>query len=119
MTVTMKSLVPMLHIKDIARTIQWYESVLGFRCTGKWQDVWCRLERDGAALMFGSNDHFGKPSATAVQYIYVDHVTALFEQLDGAVEPEWGPDLMPYGNLEFAIRDPDGYLLSFGQVMAD
>jgi hypothetical protein len=28
---------------------------------------------------------------------------------------EWGPEEMPYGMLEFAIRDPDGYLLSFGQ----
>lgn len=115
----MKSLVPMLHTQDIARTIQWYESVLGFRCTGRWQDVWCRLEREGVALMFGNNDHFGEPSATAVQYIYVEDVNALLEQLGDDIVPEWGPERMPYGNLEFAIRDPDGYLLSFGQVMTE
>jgi hypothetical protein len=28
---------------------------------------------------------------------------------------EWGPEKMPYGMLEVAIRDPNGYLLSFGQ----
>jgi hypothetical protein len=26
-----------------------------------------------------------------------------------------GPERMPYGMLEFAIKDPNGYLLSFGQ----
>ncbi len=30
---------------------------------------------------------------------------------------EWGPEEMPYGMLEFAIRDPNGYLLSFGQKL--
>jgi hypothetical protein len=29
--------------------------------------------------------------------------------------PEWGPERMPYGLIEFAIKDPNGYLLSFGQ----
>ena len=28
---------------------------------------------------------------------------------------EWGPEQMPYGMLEFAIKDPNGYMLSFGQ----
>lgn len=28
---------------------------------------------------------------------------------------EWGPERMPYGMLEFAIKDLNGYLLSFGQ----
>ena len=27
-----------------------------------------------------------------------------------------GPEEMPYGMLEFAIKDLNGYLLSFGQV---
>ena len=27
---------------------------------------------------------------------------------------EWGPEDMPYGMTEFAVRDPNGYLLSFG-----
>ena len=30
---------------------------------------------------------------------------------------EWGPEDMSYGMREFAIKDPDGYLLSFGQPL--
>jgi hypothetical protein len=33
----------------------------------------------------------------------------------GSCPAEWGPEEMPYGMLEFAIKDPNGYLLSFGQ----
>ena len=39
----------------------------------------------------------------------------LWDSLEGRVMPEWGPEEMPYGMLEFAVRDPDGYFLSFGE----
>ncbi len=40
---------------------------------------------------------------------------ALWEVVKDEVSPEWGPEEMPYGMHEFAIKDPNGYLLSFGQ----
>jgi hypothetical protein len=52
----------------------------------------------------------------ATQYIQVDDVTALWRAIEGKVTAEWGPEKMPYGMLEFAIRDPDGYLLSFASA---
>ena len=39
----------------------------------------------------------------------------LWASLKDRVTAEWGPKEMPYGMLEFAVRDPDGYLLSFGE----
>ena len=112
------ALTPMLQAEDIQRTIDWYTAVLGFRCVARESD-WCRLERDGAVLMFMRNAHLGAPAATATQYIEVDDVMALWRKLDDKVTAEWGPERMPYGMLEFAIRDPEGYLLSFGQRVTD
>ena len=112
----MLELTPMLQSADLARAEAWYRDVLGFRCPGR-ADGWRRLERDGVALMFMSNDHLGAPAATATQYIRVDDALGLWETLRGKVEPEWGPEEMPYCMLEFAVRDPDGYLLSFGQPL--
>jgi catechol 2,3-dioxygenase-like lactoylglutathione lyase family enzyme len=109
-------LVPMLHTEDIAGTRAWYEGVLGFRCTSAAEN-WCRLERDGAALMFMTNAHMRAPAATATQYVYVDDALGLWETIRDRCTAEWGPEAMPYGLLEFAIRDPNGYLLSFGQPM--
>ena len=111
----MRSLTPMLQTSDMDRTIAWYGDVLGFRCVRRMGDEWCRLEQDGVSLMFMKNDHVGTPQATATQYIYVDDVNALWETLKDRVAAEWGPEVMPYGMREFAIKDPDGYYLSFGE----
>jgi uncharacterized glyoxalase superfamily protein PhnB len=78
-------------------------------------DDWCRMERDGVAVMFMVNDHLGPPQATATQYIYTDDVMELWRAIRDRCVAEWGPEEMPYGMLEFAVRDPNGYLLSFGQ----
>lgn len=110
----LRSLTPMLQSSDLQRTIDWYSSVLGFECISR-MDEWCRLERDGVALMFMRNAHLGAPHATATQYIDVDDLAVLWNGIKDRVTAEWGPEDMPYGMREFAIRDPDGYLLSFGE----
>jgi hypothetical protein len=86
-----------------------------FRMRGEMGGNWCRLERDGAAIMFMRNEHVGTPKATATQYIYTDDVMILWNSIKDRCTAEWGPELMPYGMLEFAIKDLNGYLLSFGQ----
>ena len=113
----LRSLTPMLQSSDLERTIDWYGSVLGFRCIGR-EDGWCRLERDGVTLMFMRNDHLGVPHATATQYIYVNDLDALWSAIKDRVTAEWGPEDMPYGMKEFAIKDPDGNLFSFGEELA-
>lgn len=112
-----KALVPMLQTNDMTRTRDWYESMLGFRCVSE-RDDWCRLARDDIAIMFMRNDHLGSPHATATQYIYVDDVMALWDSIKDRCSAEWGPEKMPYGMVEFAVKDPNGYLLSFGQQVA-
>jgi catechol 2,3-dioxygenase-like lactoylglutathione lyase family enzyme len=116
MTIRFRSVAPMLQSSDLQRSIDWYESVLGFRCVGREKD-WCRLERDGVMLMFMRNAHFGEPSATATQYIYLHGFDAFWDEIKNKVKAEWGPEKMPYGMMEFAIKDPDGYLLSFGEEL--
>jgi catechol 2,3-dioxygenase-like lactoylglutathione lyase family enzyme len=108
----------MLHTRNMPRTIAWYQSVLGFTLAGAGGGGWCRLTRDRVALMFMQNDAFAAPFATATQYIHVDDVMALWEAIKDRCAAEWGPERMPYGMLEFAIRDPNFYLLSFGQPVA-
>lgn len=113
-----KSLTPMLQTSDMERTIAWYGDVLGFQCVSRMGDGWCHLKQGGVSLMFMRNDHLGAPHATATQYIYVDDVHAFWMTLKDRVTAEWGPEDMSYGMREFAIKDPDGYLLSFGQPLS-
>jgi uncharacterized glyoxalase superfamily protein PhnB len=113
--VRFQALVPMLHTDNMRRTREWYESALGFRCVAAEGDEWCRLVRDDVAIMFMRNEHLGTPHATATQYIYVDDVMAFWDSVKHQCSAEWGPEKMPYGMIEFALKDPNGYLLSFGQ----
>ncbi|HZV20919.1 MAG TPA: VOC family protein [Hyphomicrobiales bacterium] len=112
----MLSLVPMLQTKDMDRTIAWYQSVLGFAVADRSNEGdWCYLTRDGAAIMFANIAEWGQPQATATQYFYTDDVMGWWNAIKDRFTAEWGPEEMPYGMLEFAIKDPNGYLLSFGQ----
>jgi catechol 2,3-dioxygenase-like lactoylglutathione lyase family enzyme len=97
MSVSFKSLTPMLQTHDMQRTIDWYRTVLGFRRVGNYNGGWSCLKRDGVSLMFMHNDHLGAPHATATQYIHVDDVLALWDSIKDQVTPEWGPEEMPYG----------------------
>ncbi len=108
------ALIPMMQTSSMKQTVDWYTSVLGFVCVAAEDEAWCRLERDTVALMFMRNDDLGPPHATATQYIYVDDVLSFWDSIRDRVSAEWGPEEMPYGMIEFAIKDPDGYLLSFG-----
>jgi uncharacterized glyoxalase superfamily protein PhnB len=111
----LRSLTPMLQTSDMERTVAWYQQTLDFRCVRRVGNEWCQLERDGVSLMFMQNAHVGAPHATATQYIHVDDVDAVWDSLKTRVPAEWGPQVMPYGMREFAIKDPDGYYLSFGE----
>ena len=64
--------------------------------------------------MFMQNARLGEPHATPTQYMYVDDVVGLWHGIKDRCTAEWGPEEMPYGMTEFAVRDPNGYL-SFGQ----
>lgn len=46
---------------------------------------------------------------------YVDDVGELWNAVKEQWTAEWGPEKMSYGLIEFAVKDPNGYLLSFGR----
>jgi len=54
---------------------------------------------------------------TGVLYFYPKDVRALWDQVKDKAPVEWELCEMDYGMLEFAIRDCNGYTLSFGQDM--
>lgn len=118
--IRLTELTPMLKTADIARTIEFYTTVLGFRCESSWPEgspTWCSLSRDAATIMFFSeNAHEdSSPRMTGVLYIRTDDVLALHALLKDKVKVLWGPEVFHYGMHEFAIEECNGYTLSFGQ----
>lgn len=119
-------LAPMLAANDLAETIGFYEGI-GFRCQGTFeadgQMVWCSLERDGIRLMFtwdpphthdDGSEHTHEPAMAGSLYFYTDDVDAIWDDLRMNAEVEFDLDDRPYGMRDFAITDPNGYVLVFG-----
>jgi uncharacterized glyoxalase superfamily protein PhnB len=115
---------PMLKVPDLSATIKFYTEILGFAVQNQMQDdagsiTWCALKWGGAQIMFYSAESLdqppGPPAMTGVLYFNPTNVRALWAHLKDRVEIAWPLEQMPYGMLEFAIRDCNGYILSFGQ----
>ena len=52
-------------------------------------------------------------------YIEVRSVQRLHDALKRTVRIEWGPEVYFYGRREFAVLDPDGYLVIFSEETDD
>ena len=118
-----------LMVEQVERTIAFYRDILGFSAVvtvpgknGGFQ--FAILAKDGLSLMLQERTNLTEeypilrtervqPSATL--YITVDH----FDDLYGAVKEKHpiytGIHTSFYGAREFAILDPDGYVLTFSE----
>ena len=129
-------LVPMLTTDDLDGTIAFYRDTLGFEVAGTYPEDnpnWCYLRRGDSHLMFSSLDqldhdhdehghdkegeehHHHGPTGVWTLYIYPDDVESLWERIKGQAPVAFPPYDTDYGMREFGIRDPNGFMLSFGK----
>jgi lactoylglutathione lyase len=126
--VTYKKLTPNLLVANVERSLAFYEGVLGFErgFTVPEQSPFVFASVAGGPVEIFFNDAAGaikeypvfggKPiGATGTMYIEIEAVDALHDRLKPTV-----PIVMPlvtqfYGMREFAIEDPDGYVITFAE----
>jgi uncharacterized glyoxalase superfamily protein PhnB len=120
-TATIRELVPLFFVEDILRSAAFYQERLGFELTQKWEPEgklgWCRLARDGSAVMLQqANDEDG-PAAGRGRgvcfYFNCDDVQAIYSEFTErglALQP---PAAAFYGLNQVFVTDPDGYELCF------
>jgi len=118
------AVVPRLPVADLGRTIAFYIRVLGFQVSVLWPDdrpTFAILDRDAVSLGFFTPDaHRGQVTiGTADLYLGTEDVPGLHAAIKDVVTVEWGPEVYVYGRREFAVRDPDGYLLIFTEPTDD
>lgn len=114
---TFSHVTPRLPVSDLGRAIAFYTEDLGFRVDVRWPEqrpTFVILCRDSTSLgFFQMTEQRPGPIGYAELYIEVNNVVALHRSLAGRVPIEWGPEVYSYGRREFALRDPDEYLLIF------
>jgi catechol 2,3-dioxygenase-like lactoylglutathione lyase family enzyme len=112
---------PRLPVADLERTINFYSTLLGFECGALWPENSPRfviMDRDRINVQFDQAKP-GMVLGNATISFDVDDALAMKEQLDGRLPIEWGPEVYWYGRREFAIRDPDGYLIIISEETGD
>jgi|SRR5688572_15032460 len=122
--VAFKGVTPFLKTADLAQTIKFYVDLLGFVLASQWptaNPTHCILDNGHVHLAFGADPQgwYPPPVLSGQLWIDVDDVQALHDKVSGNVPIEWGPDYFGYGRLEFAIKDCNGYLLTFSQPICD
>lgn len=126
-SVNFVSATPNLIVSDMAASLAFYRDMLGFQLAQSVPDeppfVFAWLKRGGVELFL--ND--AKPVVseftnlragnTSTLFVIVNDVDAFHAQLSGRARIVMGLTDQFYGTREFAILDPDGYLITFAQKM--
>ena len=114
-------LVPLLFVDDIQVGAGFYVDKLGFQVEAKWEPdgalAWCKLRRDGSALMLQQATDEDRPANERVGGVYfyfdcedVDRMYAEVVARGLKVKP---PKVAHYGQKQISVRDPSGYSLWF------
>jgi catechol 2,3-dioxygenase-like lactoylglutathione lyase family enzyme len=117
--------VPTFLVDDVGATARWYAAKLGFRTMGHFPGsepyAYASIQRGGAEIMLLRLAGYEKPDLSARRpeglwdaYIRMSGVAALHaaaEERDLVHSPL---QKRPYGDWEFEVRDPNGYVLVFG-----
>ncbi len=123
--IQIKSAVPTFLVPDVAATARWYAKHLGFRTAGTFPKrapyAYTSLQRDRAEIMLLSLPGYKKPDLSGRRpeglwdaYFRTRGVHALYDTLQSEAFVQMPLKHQPYGDWEFEVRDPDGYVLVFG-----
>jgi len=112
---------PVLEVADMARSLAFYTSKLGFDVDTWGEPASFAIAQRGTATL-GLVPAKGAPAISAHHwsaYIYVTDVDALHAELaaNGVVLPDGPITHTEYACRDFTMDDPDGHRIAFGQVL--
>lgn len=116
---------PVFAVADISATIQWYEEQLGF-IGDPFPDcepyVFAILRRDNVTIFLQRIVGYEKPELYNKRsggvwdaYIHVYGIQDLYESVREEATIVQPLRQQPYGNWEFEVKDPNGYILVFSE----
>ena len=118
---------PAFLVADVGATISWYQGELGFISypfPKKPPYVFASVCRDGIEIMFQLLREYEKPDLHRLRdggvwdaYIRMKGVKELYKALKDKVEIKLSLRQQPYGDWEFEVKDPNGYILVFSELI--
>ncbi len=112
----MNRLIPMLPVKSMPASVDFYCKMLGLEVEERNDNWgWAMLRFDECRLMLDQSIPANAKLSNSILYLYPDDVVEYHKQVrkNGVAVPEL--DVTFYGMTEFRINDPDGNRLWIGQ----
>lgn len=114
-----QKIVPMIHVPNVAATVDWYVSI-GFKVVDigelDGEAVWALLSYGNSEIMLNEGGKVSNEHRREVDlYAYVDNVDELCQKLKSKVEFVEDIHDTFYGMREFIIRDCNRFWITFGQ----
>ena len=120
---------PTFLVGDVGATTEWYQEELGFECSYFPKTppyVYASLRRDGVELMLLRLEGYQKPDLAGLRpegcwdaYIRMKGVTEFYESLKDRAFIRMHLKQQSYGDSEFEVIDPNGYILVFSELIAN
>jgi hypothetical protein len=115
------SAAPTFLVSDVGSTARWYESHLGFMASFFPKSepyVYASLCRDAIEIMLLRLEGYQKPNVSRPggvwdAYIRMQGVHEFYEEVRQKVPIQLELVQQSYGDWEFEVRDPNGYVLVF------
>jgi uncharacterized glyoxalase superfamily protein PhnB len=120
---------PCFAVSDVGATLRWYEQYLGFKSfpfpkTEPY--AFAGLLRDDVEIMLQRTDGYHKPELYDLRdggvwdaYIRMKGVKEFYESVRSQVEIVRPLGKQFYGDWEFEVKDPNGYVLVFSELIED
>jgi uncharacterized glyoxalase superfamily protein PhnB len=122
----LRSAVPTFLVDDVGSTAEWYARELGFSYATVPVEApfaYASLQNGGAEIMLLRQEGYRKPAIVRATgawdaYIRLDGVLELWERVRAKPFVARPLAKQGYGDTEFEVRDPNGYVLVFGERLA-
>jgi len=122
------SINPVFPVADVGATIRWYETELGFvgdPFPSHEPYVFGILRRDDIEIMLQRVENYQKPDLYALRngggvwdaYLRIDGLRELYDRVKERLELTKPLRRQPYGLSEFEIKDLNGYILVFSELL--
>ena len=120
---------PTFLVADVGTTSEWYRRELGFDCSHFPKTppyVYASLWLDGVELMLLRLEGYKKPDLARLRpegcwdaYIRMSGVAEFYESLKDQPFIRMHLKQQSYGDTEFEVIDPNGYILVFSELISE
>jgi len=116
----LKKIVPMFHVPDVRRTVDWYRDI-GFEVKASYGDAgdglsFAIVSFGAGDVMFSSGGKLSSKHRREVDlYAYTEEIDEFYDRIKDRIEIVEAPHNMFYGMREVIVRDINGFWITFGQ----